>query len=69
MWSQASTYVLCLNVLILIVQVAGFIKITKNDLCHVQKSLDEIKYEVKRCGIDIGTLAQRVSNIEGKLDK
>jgi len=60
---------LILNVIILLVSVGGFLKVMKNDLCHVQKSLDEIKNSVDHLFTKINSLCQRVAKIEGKLEK
>lgn len=44
-----------LNILVLIVSIAGFLKVIKNDLTHVQKSLED--------------LTETVKDIDNKLDK
>jgi uncharacterized protein YoxC len=58
-----------LNLVILIVSIAGFLKIMKNDLHHLQKDMQEIK----KCTCDINNtlnkVCQRVAKIEGKLEK
>jgi uncharacterized protein YoxC len=36
-----------LNILVLIVSIAGFLKVIKNDLTHVQKSLEDLTFTVK----------------------
>ncbi len=46
----------------------GFIKVIKNDLCHVEKDQQVLKAEVKEikdCQLKAG---ERLANIEGKLD-
>ena len=56
-----------LNVLILIVSISGFLKIMKNDLTHLQKSLDELKSNVKGMDKRMDSIAERLSTIEGRL--
>jgi uncharacterized protein YoxC len=58
-----------LNILILIVSIAGFLKIMKNDLCHLQKGQEEMKKSVDHIYSKVNGLCQRVSRIEGKLEK
>jgi hypothetical protein len=57
-----------LNILILVVSIAGFLKVMKNDLCHIQKDLKEIKDNQIRTDEKLDKLSERVSKIEGKLD-
>ena len=56
-----------LNVLIMIVSVAGFVKIIKNDLTHVQNSLSKIESNVEDINCKVASTAERVATIEGKL--
>lgn len=56
-----------LNILILVVSIAGFLKILRNDLTHVQKSLEEIKTNQKETDRKLDILSERVATIEGKL--
>ena len=58
-----------LNIIILIVSVAGFLKILKNDLSHLQKDVAEIKKNQEHLYDKVVKLCERVSNIEGKLEK
>lgn len=58
-----------LNILILVVSIAGFLKILKNDLTHLQKDVTEIKRHQNHLYEKVVKLCERVSNIEGKLDK
>jgi len=60
MFSNFAFWSLILNGLVLVVTSIGFLKIMKNDLTHVQKSLDNIDGKVD-------DLVQRVSTIEGRL--
>lgn len=46
-----------------------FITIKFNDLSHLQKGVDELKKDVKFLCDEVNVLSQRVSHIEGKLDK
>jgi peptidoglycan hydrolase CwlO-like protein len=55
-----------LNVLILTASVAGFIKITQNDLAHVQKSLDKIDSDLSKIGTKLENTTERIASIEGK---
>lgn len=66
MWNQPAFWSFILNIIILIVSVSGFIKIMKNDLCHVQKKLDDIATDVKTMNKEIGKLGERVAHLEGK---
>lgn len=57
-----------LTILILIVTGAGFIKIMKNDLTHLQKDVTELKKDVKECVLPkIYKINERVANLEGKI--
>lgn len=56
-----------LNLIILTVSACCFIKIMKNDLTHVQKSLTEIKEELKSHETKISSIAEDVSYLKGKL--
>ncbi len=56
-----------LNIIIVIVSIAGFLKIIKNDLTHVQKDLTEIKDGQLRTDEKLDNLSERVATIEGKL--
>jgi len=58
-----------LNLIILIVSACCFIKIMKNDLIHVQADLTELKENDKKIYSKVNGLCQRVSRIEGRLDK
>jgi uncharacterized protein YoxC len=55
-----------LNILILLVSIAGFLKVMKNDLFHVQKSLDEIKSTLKEISNEVCTNGERLAKLEGK---
>jgi len=54
------------NVLILIVSIGGFLKVMKNDLVHVQKTLDEIKDAINEMRGEICTNGERLAKMEGK---
>jgi len=54
------------NVLILIVSIGGFLKVLKNDLVHVQKTLDEIKDAINEMRGEICTNGERLAKMEGK---
>lgn len=56
-----------INVLVLIVSIAGFLKVMKNDLVHVQKSLDKIETKINDMDKRFDYIAERVSKIEGRL--
>jgi hypothetical protein len=58
-----------LNILILVVSIAGFLKVMKNDLCHIQKDLTEIKDNQRRTDEKLDKFCERVSKIEGRLKK
>jgi len=58
-----------LNIVILIVSIAGFLKILKNDLTHLQRDVSEIKKNQEHLYNKVVKLCERVSNIEGKLEK
>lgn len=56
-----------LNIIILIVSIAGFLKILRNDLTHVQSDLTEIKTNQKETDKKLDLLSERVAKIEGRL--
>jgi hypothetical protein len=56
-----------LNLIILTVSACCFIKIMKNDLTHVQRDLGEIKSELKEHAIKMGSIAEDVAHLKGKL--
>lgn len=58
-----------LNLIILIVSIAGFLKIMKNDLYHLQKDIQEIKRSTLDINNTLNKVCQRVSKIEGRLEK
>jgi uncharacterized protein YoxC len=56
-----------LNIIILIVSIAGFLKILRNDLTHVQKSLDKIENKLNDMDKRVDNIGERVAKIEGRL--
>lgn len=56
-----------LNLLILIVSIAGFLKIMKNDLTHLQRDVTAIKSQHEKTDEKLDNLSERVATIEGKL--
>jgi uncharacterized protein YoxC len=58
-----------LTIVLLVVSCAGFIKIMRNDLTHLQKAVDELKTDCKHIFSKVNGLCQRVSRLEGKLEK
>ncbi|HUW89205.1 MAG TPA: hypothetical protein VMV43_01660 [Candidatus Nanopelagicaceae bacterium] len=60
---------LAVNVITLVVLIACFIKVMKNDLTHLQRDTTEIKANVKQISITVSEHGERLSNIEGKLSK
>jgi uncharacterized protein YoxC len=56
-----------LNIIILVVSIAGFLKILRNDLTHVQKSLDKIEHTINDMDKRIDNIGERVAKIEGRL--
>ena len=67
MFTTFGFWTLILNILVLVVSVSGFIKITKNDLFHLEKSVSELKDAVEKQTEKIEGLGERVSRIEGKM--
>lgn len=66
------TWVLIANfgttLLLLIISSCGFVKIMKNDLTHLQDTVNELKKDVKECILPkIYKINERVAIIEGKL--
>ena len=58
-----------INILILIISAVCFVKIMKNDLNHIQKDLNEIKIIVWDLENKILQLTERLSKIEGKIER
>ena len=54
------------NILVLVVSISGFIKITHNDLKHLEKDVRAIKTIVEKIDIKADTHGERLSAIEGK---
>ena len=57
---------LILNGLVLLVSISGFIKITRNDLMHLEANVKEIKEALKRIEEEICKIGERVAMQEGK---
>lgn len=66
MLTSISFWSFILNILVLIVSVAGFLKVIKNDLTHVQKYLDEIKNKLSDMDAKLDNNSERIASIEGK---
>ena len=54
-----------LNIVIVIISAAGFIKIIKNDLTHVQDSLTRIEKSIEKLWDKVDTSSERISKLEG----
>jgi hypothetical protein len=65
MLTTPSFWSFILQVIILIVTVAGFVKIMKNDLHHLGIDLKEIKDVLTKHGDKIDNVVERVSCMEG----
>jgi hypothetical protein len=57
---------LILNVLVLLVSISGFIKITRNDLLHLEKDVKEMKNTLMSIDKKLDNTAERIAKIEGK---
>ena len=57
---------LCLNILVLLVSISGFIKITRNDLVHLEKDVKEIKNTLSNIDKKLDNTTERIAKIEGK---
>jgi len=55
-----------LNVLVLLVSVVGFIKITRNDLVHLEKDVKDMKNTLSNIDKKLDDNAERIATIEGK---
>jgi hypothetical protein len=53
-----------LNILVLLVAVAGFIKITANDLKHLSKDVNEIKENLKQFTKSQNNIEKKIVKIE-----
>lgn len=56
-------------ILAFVFNVGGFVWVTKNHFKHVNDSLKDIIKSIGEVKKEVATLAQRVSKIEGFLDK
>jgi hypothetical protein len=61
--------VLCIGLLTTGFNAAMFIVVKFNDLHHLTKSVEEIKGLICNLDTKIDSLGERVSRLEGKLDK
>jgi hypothetical protein len=66
MFTNLGFWSLCLNFLVLLVSVSGFIKITRNDLVHLEKDVKEIKSILSVIDKKLDNTAERLSKQEGK---
>jgi len=66
MFANFGFWSLCLNILVLIVTAAGFVKIMKNDLFHLEKDVKEIKITIISMDKKLDGTAERIASIEGK---
>jgi len=67
MFDNIGFWSLGLNILVLLVSVSGFIKITRNDLVHLEKDVKEIKKTLLEMDKKLDYNAERISKIEGRL--
>jgi len=66
MFTSLGFWSLGLNLLVLIVSVSGFIKITRNDLVHLEKDVKEIKNTLSNIDKKLDNTTERLSKQEGK---
>lgn len=57
-----------LNIIIVIVSIAGFLKIIKNDLTHVQKSIEDMQKNITMIWNKVDKTAEDLAEIKGKVD-
>jgi len=66
MFTNLGFWSLCLNILVLLVSVSGFIKITRNDLVHLEKDVKEMKDTLTNIDKKLDKTTERIAKIEGK---
>ena len=66
MFTNMAFWSLCLNGLVLIVSVSGFIKIMRNDLFHLEKDVKEIKSKIDTVDKKLDKNAEEVAEIRGR---
>lgn len=66
MFTNPTWWSLILNGLVLLVSVAGFVKIMNNDLLHLKEAVNDIKNSLKEHGIKIDNVVERIAKLEGK---
>lgn len=66
MLSNVGFWSLILNVLVLLVSISGFIKITRNDLVHLEKDVKEIQNTLSKIDEKLDKSAERISALEGR---
>jgi peptidoglycan hydrolase CwlO-like protein len=66
MFDNLGFWSLGLNLLVLIVSISGFVKITRNDLVHLEKDVKEIKNTLSNIDKKLDNTTERIAKIEGK---
>jgi hypothetical protein len=66
MLTNFSFWSLVLNLLILLVSISGFIKIMKNDLAHLERSVKEITELLKDVNKKLDDNGERIARLEGR---
>jgi len=66
MFTNFGFWSLCLNILVLVVSISGFIKITRNDLVHLERDVKEIKNTLSTIDKKLDNTSERLSKQEGK---
>jgi len=66
MLTNFSFWSLILNLLILLVSISGFIKIMKNDLAHLERSVKEITELLKDVNKKLDDNGERIAKLEGR---